>query len=116
MNVLLADGSRADLEGYDLGALGRLQYEQECAFAERILRSPKGTRERMQAVAQGYDTVCAILARQQPDHAALHMGLDRRYVRLVPRWVMACHAFIVNSKSGGAAARHRRSVSSAGGS
>ena len=47
---------------------------------------------------------------------SLNGDLRRLYVLLVPRCVMTCHAFIVNSKSGGASERHRSSVFSGGGS
>src|SRR5687768_531515 len=55
------------------------------------------------------DTVRPIDARE-------NSRIARRYVRLVPRCVITCHAFIVNSNSGGASARQRWSVASGGGS
>src|SRR4051795_10304679 len=41
---------------------------------------------------------------------------SRRYVGLLASWVTSCHAFIVNSKSGGTADRHFPSNWSVGGS
>lgn len=83
--VTLADGGRFDLAPLDPPALMRLQYEQEAAFAAKILATRKGSDERRWTVQQAYDTVCSILAQKAPADGALVMGLDRRYVDLVLR-------------------------------
>jgi 2-polyprenyl-3-methyl-5-hydroxy-6-metoxy-1,4-benzoquinol methylase len=83
MQVTLADGSAADLSHFDIPTLGRMQFEQEQAFAQKIKSTPKGSIEREQSIAQGYDTVCSILAAMQPPGQSLVMGLDPRYEKLV---------------------------------
>jgi len=85
MQVTLADGSRADLDKLSVAQLERLQFDQEQAFASQIKQAPKGSQARREKIAQGYDTVCAILRQMQSGGGLLQMGLDHRYVRLVLR-------------------------------
>ena len=80
--VMLADGSWLALEGLSLEQLQQLQWEQERKFANAIRLLPKGSNDRALVIGQAYDTVCAILAAQQPGEP-LVMGLDPRYGRLV---------------------------------
>jgi len=83
MQVILADGTSTDLSQFDVTTLGLMQFEQEQAFAQKIKAAPKGSPEREQSIAQGYDTVCSILAAMQPPGSSLVMGLDPRYEKLV---------------------------------
>ncbi len=81
--VMLADGQMLSLEGLSLEELHALQWEQEQKFARAIGSVPKGSQDRALVTGQAYDTICTILAAQQPGDAPLVMGLDARYVRLV---------------------------------
>lgn len=81
--VVLADGTTRSLEGLAADQLHQLQWEQEQLFALAILDHPPRSAERARAIGQAYDTICSLLAAQQPDGAPLDMGVDRRYIRLV---------------------------------
>ncbi|MEM8943692.1 MAG: methyltransferase domain-containing protein [Planctomycetota bacterium] len=81
--VMLADGRWQSLDGLAVEQLQQLQWEQEQKFANAIRTLPKGSHDRALVVGQAYDTVCAILAAQQPAGQPLVMGLDPRYGRLV---------------------------------
>jgi SAM-dependent methyltransferase len=82
--VKLCDGTEVDLATLDLRRLRELHWEQERAFARRVLQSPKGSRERAAAFSQGYDTVLSILRRiVDPSGGLLVMGLDPRYKQMV---------------------------------
>lgn len=52
---------------------------------------------------------------QRRSWAGESFSVRRRYVGLEASWVMSCQALSVNSKSGGAFARHPRAVSGLGG-
>ncbi len=80
--VMLADGSWLSLAGLTIEQLQQLQWDQEQKFANAIRQLPKGSNDRTLVIGQAYDTVCAILAAQQPGEP-LVMGLDPRYGRLV---------------------------------
>ena len=82
--VTLVDGTVVDLATLDLAQLRELHWQQERAFARRVLDSPKGSPERAAAFAQGYDTVLSILrCIIDPGGGPLVMGLDPRYQRMV---------------------------------
>ena len=85
--VTLADGSTRTLQ--ELRSLGktellRLQFEQEQAFARRILEARKGSPDRAKATRQAYDTVTRIHATVVGtlDRPPV-MGLHPRYERLI---------------------------------
>ena len=80
--VMLADGRWQSLEGFSIEQLQQLQWEQEKGFAHAMRALPKGSKDRALVTGQAYDTVCAILAAQQPADEPLVMGFDRRYGRL----------------------------------
>lgn len=82
--VTLSDESTINLLGLDVRSLMELQWQEERAFARRLLDSPKGSDERGRLFAHAYDTVTTILARiVDPVSGKLEMGFDRRYARLV---------------------------------
>lgn len=81
--VMLADGTWQSLAELSIEQLQQLQWEQEQKFAHAIRSLPKGSNDRALVIGQAYDTVCAILAAQQPAGQPLVMGLDPRYGRLV---------------------------------
>jgi len=81
--VMLADGRWLSLGDLSLEQLHQLQWEQEQKFAHAIRSLPKGSSDRALVVGQAYNTVCAILAAQQPAGEPLVMGFDPRYERLV---------------------------------
>lgn len=82
--VTLCDGTDVDLATLNFEQLRELHWQQERAFARRVLDSPKGSRERAAAFAQGYDTVLSILRRIiNPGNGPLVMGLDPRYKQMV---------------------------------
>ncbi len=82
--VTLCDGTEVDLATLDRKRLHELHWQEERAFARRVLQSPKGSRERAAALAQGYDTVLSILRRiVDPGGGPLVMGLDPRYKQMV---------------------------------
>ncbi len=80
--VMLADGRWQSLEGLSVDQLQELQWEQEKKFAYAMRSLPKGSKDRVLVTGQAYDTVCTILAAQQPPGEPLVMGFDRRYGRL----------------------------------
>src|SRR3954465_9787187 len=83
-HVTLFDGSTLDISVLSYRELLDLQRREECAFAQRIKRSVKGSAERAAAFAQGYDTVCTIVGRRQTLAGGnACMGFDERYVGLV---------------------------------
>jgi len=83
MQITLVDGSTAELEGLDVDQLTELQWEQERGYADRIRHSTRGSSERAQAYADGYDTVTKILAcRYQAQGEGFVMGLSPRFARL----------------------------------
>jgi len=82
--VILADGSPADLQGLTREELIRLQWEQERAFASRILTAAAGSPARAEATRHAYDAVTRIYAaawgaRGKP----VVMGFDPRCGQLV---------------------------------
>ncbi|MCA9236029.1 MAG: class I SAM-dependent methyltransferase [Planctomycetales bacterium] len=85
--VMLADGTFAQLASLTAEELAQLQFEQEQKFAQAILAFPARSQERGMVVGQAYDTVCGILAalRAAEGHGdqPLVMGFDERYARLV---------------------------------
>lgn len=82
-DVMLADGSRMSLHGLSVHDLKQLQWVQEQKFARAMVACEKGSRERALVTGQAYDTICTILAAQQPGNQPLDMGIDPRYARLV---------------------------------
>ncbi|MGI9429982.1 MAG: class I SAM-dependent methyltransferase [Bythopirellula sp.] len=80
--VMLADGSWLSLSELSVAQLQQLQWEQEQKFAHAIRSLPQGSSDRALVIGQAYDTVCGILAAQQPPDQPLVMGLDPRYGRL----------------------------------
>lgn len=84
VEVTLADGRVMSLAGMTCEELQVLQWEQEQICAQKIMKHPKGSRERSAAIGQAYDSICTILSAQSADaKQPLVMGLDPRYVRLV---------------------------------
>ncbi len=83
MQVTLVDGSVRDLEPLDETELDQLHWEQERAFAQRILQAPKGSEQRAQAFAEGYDTITKLISHRESAGDSLVMGLSPRYIRLV---------------------------------
>lgn len=81
--VMLSNGQLTSLEGLSHDELHQLQWEQEQGFARAILACPKGSTDRTMVIGQAYDTICTILAAQQPGDGPLEMGVDQRYIRLV---------------------------------
>jgi SAM-dependent methyltransferase len=82
--VVLADGSRRDLAGLARDELVFLQWEQERAFAAKILAAPKGSTLRAEMTCRAYDTVTGILAVLRGTGAdSLVMGLHPKQERLV---------------------------------
>ncbi len=86
-HVTLADGRRCDISAISPEEILRLQWEQEQAFARRILETNKGSAARAEATRVAYDTVTRIFARclDTEGSEAPSMGLDPRYVDLVLR-------------------------------
>ena len=83
-SVVLADGSSRSLAGLSRQELLELQWEQERAFARRILAAKKGSLQRAEAVGQAYDTVPQIFAAVHGfGGAAPVMGVHARHIRLV---------------------------------
>jgi SAM-dependent methyltransferase len=83
-SVVLADGTFRSLAGLSRQELLALQWEQEHAFARRILAAKKGTLERSEAIGQAYDTVPQIFAAIHGfAGAAPVMGIHARHIRLV---------------------------------
>ena len=82
-SVVLADGSTRPLAGLSRQELLVLQWEQERAFARRILAAKKGSRQRAEAVGQAYDTVPQIFAAAHGLGGAPVMGIHGRHIRLV---------------------------------
>ena len=84
MEVILYDGSRQDIQGLDCEHLDQLHWEQERAYAQRILTAPQGSDQRAQAFRDGYDTVLQIIAeRRKATSGSLSMGFNPRFVRMV---------------------------------
>jgi SAM-dependent methyltransferase len=82
--LVLADGRSLDISGLDEEKLRRLQWEQERQFARRILDADKGSRQRVEATCQAYDTVTAIVdAAEGILDETLVMGMDPRYEQIV---------------------------------
>jgi hypothetical protein len=54
MQITLIDGSVRQLDPADPAAPDQLHWEQERAFAQRILQSPRGSAERAEAFRDGY--------------------------------------------------------------
>src|SRR5262245_17220334 len=74
----------ASLAGMSFRALQELQWQEEQAAAREIMRHPKSSPERAEAIRRAYDTICTILAAQSTGaDQPLVMGLDPRYVQLV---------------------------------
>lgn len=84
VHVTLCDGLTVDLKTLGHMQLLQLHWEQERAFADRIRCSARHSKERAEATARGYDTVCTILHQILSPHGeALVMGMDQRIVRVV---------------------------------
>jgi SAM-dependent methyltransferase len=89
--VVLANGECTSLDGLTRDELHALQWEQEQKFARAIVAFPAGSRERAMIVGQAYDTISAILVRQNAadqtgralDDDPLVMGLAPKYVQMV---------------------------------
>ncbi len=81
--VMLADGSWISLAGLSVEQLRELQWEQEQQFARAMQMFPPHSRDRSLVIGQAYDTVCTILAAQQPLDEPFVMGFDPRYGKLV---------------------------------
>jgi SAM-dependent methyltransferase len=83
-DVVLADGGVQSLAGLSRQELIELQWEQERAFAQRILTAKKGTPERAEIIGLAYDTVPRIFAAVQGllGEAPI-MGVHNRHIRLV---------------------------------
>jgi SAM-dependent methyltransferase len=82
--VVLADGSRRELTGLTRDELVFLQWEQERAFAAKIVAAPKGSAARASITRQAYDTVTGILAAVRgTGNDALVMGMHPKQERLV---------------------------------
>ncbi len=83
-SVVLADGSVCLLTDLPRQELIALQWDQERAFAARILAAEKGTSERAETLAQAYDAVTQIHAAARGNlGAAPVMGVHPRHIRLV---------------------------------
>ncbi|MGO9113215.1 MAG: class I SAM-dependent methyltransferase [Thermoguttaceae bacterium] len=83
-DVVLADGTRRNLAGLTRDEFIALQWQQEKAFAARIIASPKGSAARADVTCQAYDTVTSILAAVRGTGAgSLLMGLHPKHERLV---------------------------------
>jgi len=83
-DVVLADGGCRDISGMNEEGLRRLQWEQERQFAQRILAAGKGSRQRVEATRQAYDTVTTIVeAVEGTLGETLVMGMDPRYEQIV---------------------------------
>jgi SAM-dependent methyltransferase len=83
-SVVLADGSVCSLASLSRQELLALQWEQERAFARRILAAKKGSTQRSEAIGQAYDTVPQIFAAIHGfGGAAPVMGVHSRHIRLV---------------------------------
>ena len=89
--VTLHDGTTRDLSALEPNQLTALQWEQERAFARRILDAPKGSGQRADAIGRAYDTVTAIVGARQAaasfrdDDEPVVMGMNRRYEQLVAK-------------------------------
>ena len=82
--VVLADGSDRTLTGLSRDELLALQWEQERAYARRILAAPKGSAARTEVMGHAYDTVTQIFAAVQGNlGAAPIMGVHPRHGRMV---------------------------------
>lgn len=82
--VVLADGSVRSLAGLPRQELVALQWEQERAFAGRILAAKKGTPQRAEVIGHAYDTVTQIFAAAQGNlGGGPVMGVHSRHVRMV---------------------------------
>lgn len=94
--ITLAEGNRRDISGLGGDQLKALQWEQEQAFARRILQAPKGSCRRAEAVRCAYETVHRVvgarlaLAGRATPGGPLTLGLSRRdpplVVELLTRW------------------------------
>lgn len=83
--VELVDGRSIELAGLDLDTLLDLQWEQETAYARKIMEAPKGSPERAEVISRAYRTVCRILesiSHLEGEDEFL-MGMDQRYTHLV---------------------------------
>jgi SAM-dependent methyltransferase len=92
--VMLASGQTAPLDGLDGAQLHQLQWEQEQKFSRAIMAFPAGSSQRGLIIGQAYDTISAILARQDALAAAergeaearpLAMGYHQKYAQFVLR-------------------------------
>ncbi len=82
--VVLADGNVQSLAGLSRQETIALQWEQERAFARRIVAAKKGTPERADTIGRAYDTVTQIFAAAQGNlGGGPVMGVHSRHVRLV---------------------------------
>jgi SAM-dependent methyltransferase len=82
--VVLADGSLRSLAGLSRDELLTLQWDQERAFARKILAAPKGSSARARVTQQAYDTVTQIFAAVKGNQGGpLVMGLHPRNERMV---------------------------------
>lgn len=84
--VKLIDGSQVNLSTLSIPQLEALQWQQEPAFAKRIVESTRGSETRQATIRWAYETVCAILqelASRHRSNTTLSMGMDPRYVSLV---------------------------------
>lgn len=89
VRVTLADGTTLDLSGLGRDELAGLQWQQERAFARRILDAPKDSPQRAEATRQAYDTVTTIFAAVAGySDRPVVMGLRPRYEGLLGRLLL----------------------------
>lgn len=82
--VVLADGTVQALDLLTRAELLALQWQEERAFARRIVAAPKGSAERGRVTCQAYDTVTRIFASLEGHEGQpLAMGVQPRYGRFI---------------------------------
>ena len=83
-HVVLADGTHQSLAGLTRDELVALQWQQEHAFAAKIVGAPKGSALPADVTCQAYDIVTSIIsARLDGGGGSLIMGLHPKHERLV---------------------------------
>ncbi|MBN1909002.1 MAG: class I SAM-dependent methyltransferase [Pirellulales bacterium] len=74
--VTLADGTRCDVAKLDVADLQRLRWEEEQAWAKRILATQAGTQERAEVIRTAYDTVVTVMDRYRDGASNRSLGLN----------------------------------------
>ena len=97
--IVLHDGTRRSLSGADVETLRGLHWQQERIFAKRILAAPKGSKERTEAIRQGYETVFNILQQiKRATGEPLAFGFQPRHLHLVLRLLNGQHLAILSQR------------------